>query len=332
MRRCRLGRTGLLVSELATGLAFTAAQGEDVVDRGIRMALDSGVNYFDCAPYYSAGLDEQMLGNALRGVRDQVVLATKVGYTEYPDGHRSAAGLMRQLDESLQRLRTDHVDVVQIHEADFRKWWVEVPITAEEAMSPTAPLISDDETYDFAGAPVVRFLEDARRAGKARFAGVTGKDARQIARVVEALDVDTVMIAHQFNPVMRNAAEFLLPLTAQRDMGVLIAAPFMRGLLASPKYKWRAAPPVWADDKFLHAYFACVDIAEREGISLAELTIRWILGEQRKHTIVFGFRAAEEVAANAQAVALGPLPAALQEEIDALGIVHPLVFQGRTTL
>lgn len=332
MNKHTLGRTGLSVSEVGIGFAFTSRQGSDLVERGVRSALASGVNYFDCAPYYSAGTDEENLGHALKGLRDDVVLSTKVGYTEHPDDHRSAAGLMRQLDGSLARLQTDWVDLIQIHEADFRKWWVNEPISAEEGMSGTARLIADDETYDFAAAPVVEFLRNARAAGKARHVGVTGKDARQLARVAQAIDVDTAMVAHQFNPVMRNAAEFLFPVTSKRGMGVVVAAPFMRGILAASREKWRSEPPAWMDEKFKHAYLGCVALAEQAGITLSELTIRWILAEPRKHAILFGFRAPEEIRANVEAVGKGPLPPDLEAEVDKLGLLHPLLFQGRTCI
>jgi aryl-alcohol dehydrogenase-like predicted oxidoreductase len=332
MNRRTLGRTGLRVSELGLGVCFVAAKGQRVVTEGVRAGIDAGIDYFDTAPYYTAGMDEEMLGNALDGVRHRVTLATKVGYTEEPDDHRSVEGLMRQLDGSLARLRTDWVDVVQIHEADFRKWWVDQRVARDEGMSPTAPLIRDDESYDFASAPVVEFLQRARQAGKARFVGITAKDARLAARVVDALDVDTVMVAHQFNPVMRNAAEFLFPGTDARDIGVLVGAPLMKGWLAAPREKWRDVPPPWMDEPFRRAYFGCVAVAARSGIDLAQLTIRWMLGEMRQHSLVFGFRSTEEIAANVRAAVAGSLPASLRAEIDALGIVHPLIFQGRTTL
>jgi aryl-alcohol dehydrogenase-like predicted oxidoreductase len=298
----------------------------------VRAAIDAGVNYFDTAPYYSAGLDEQTLGQALAGLRDRIILATKVGYTANPHDHRSVAGLMQQLDGSLHRLNVSHVDLIQIHEADFRKWWVDEDITVEEGSSPRGTLIRDDETYDFADAPVIQFLTKAVETGKARFVGITAKDARRAARVARALDVHTVMVAHQLNPVLRNASAFLLGQAAASDIGVLVAAPLMQGLLARPKLKWRSAPPEWMDATFFKAYFGFIDLAEKAGIGVQELTFRWLLREARLHSILFGFRSVDDIEANVTAVMRGPLPDSLQAEIDALGIVHPLIFQGRTTL
>lgn len=328
----RLGRTDRHIGALGLGVSFVASQGQDVVTRGVRHAHDLGIDYFDTAPYYSQGEDEAMLGKALVGIRDGIMLASKVGYTADPQDHRRVEGLMAQLDGSLQRLRTDHLDVLQIHEADLRKWWMDEPVTLEEGMSPTASLVRDDEVYDFADAPVVAFLSRAVAAGKARHVGVTGKDARRLARIVEALDIDAVMVAHQFNPVLRNAASYLFPLAAERDLGVLVGAPLMKGWLARPKRKWREDPPAWMDAPFHRAYFACVDLADEAGMDLSELALRWMLGETRLHALVFGFRDPAEIAANVRAAAMPALPEDLRQRVDAIGIVHPLVFQGRTVL
>jgi len=83
-------------------------------------------------------------------------------------------------------------------------------------MSTKAALVRDDETYDFVDAPVAEFLALAVSAGKVRYIGVTGKDARRLARIVEILGIDVVMVAHQFNPVLRNAASYLFPATTER--------------------------------------------------------------------------------------------------------------------
>jgi L-galactose dehydrogenase len=332
MKFNHLGKTNLNISQLGMGVCFVANKGHEIVSHGIRAAIDQGINYFDTAPYYSNGLDEEILGETLNGQRNNVVISTKIGYTEIGDDHRSSSGLMKQLNESLKRLKTDYVDILQIHEADFRKWWVKESISNEEGLNPTGCIIKDDEYYDFINSPVVDFLLKAKELGKARYIGLTGKDARQLTRVIQSVNVDTIMVAHQFNPVMRGAAKFLLPVTAAKNKGVLIAAPMMRGWLAAPQNHWRTQPPTWMDSSFYKAYFAYVDVADRVGIPLHELTLRWILGEQRQHSIVFGFGREHEIKSNVQSIERGLLPQDLQLEINSLGIAHPLIFQGRTSI
>jgi len=327
-----LGKTGQQVSELGLGTCFMAGQGQAGVDHCAAWAIDQGVNYFDTAANYGNGRDEQMLGPALRGRRDRVFLATKVGCVRDPGGHRQVASLQRQFEESLARLQTDHVDLIQLHEADQRKWWSHDPVPVEVAVDHCGPLIRDDEEYDFAHAPCVEFLRQAKARGQARFFGITGKDARRLARIVTGVEIDSMMMAHQFNPILHNGRQYLLPVTTAKNVGVVNGAAFLKGWLAVPQTEWRTNPPAWMDEPFRRAYFAYLDVQAGSGLPLAELTMRWQLGEPRQHSVVVGFSRIEDIEQNAAAAARGPLPADLQRAIDAVGIVHPLIYQGRTTL
>ena len=329
--RC-FGKTGIQVSVMGLGTCFMSGLGQAGVNECVRFAIGEGVTYFDTAADYGKGQDERMLGEALRGVRDRVFLATKVGCLSEPGGHRSVKALMRQHEEGLRRLQTDRVDLIQLHEADQRKWWSDDPISVAEAEDHAGPLIRDDEEYDFVGAPCVEFLRQAKAKGTARFIGITGKDARRLARIVRALELDGMMIAHQFNPIYRNAAYFLLPWTERKGMGVSGGAMFMKGWLARPQSEWRSNPPPWMDPVLHRAYRAYLDLQAESGLPMAELTLRWLLAETRIHSIVLGFACRDDIAANLAAVNRGPLPADLQRAIDAIGVVHPLTYQGRTEL
>ncbi|MBN62057.1 MAG: hypothetical protein CME20_11935 [Gemmatimonadetes bacterium] len=332
MKKRLLGKTGVTVAELGLGTAFMAAQGQAGVDECVARAMERGVNYIDTAANYGKGKDEEMLGTALRGRRGGVFLATKVGCVADPGGHRKVDSLMAQFEGSLRRLQTDRVDLIQLHEADQRKWWTDDAVAEVEAVSHTGPLIKDDEEYDLASAPCVEFLHRAKAQGKARFIGITGKDARRLARLVEAGPYDSMMVAHQHNPIYRNAGHFLLSLTEQRGLGVAGGAMFIKGWLAVAQEAWRRQRPAWMDDTFFRAYFGYLDLQAQSGIPLPELTLRWLLGEPRIHCIATGFSAWDEIAANIAALEKGPLPADLQAAIDAVGIVHPLRYQGRQTL
>ena len=330
-----LGKTGLDVSELGLGSAFMAGQGQEGVNRCVDYAIDHGVNYFDTAANYGDGRDETMLGAALKGKRDKVILATKVGFTNRErsrlEGHRSAGQLMEQFEDSLERLRTDYVDIIQIHEADYVKWWTDDIPEIEDAAAWSA-LIEDDTDYDFSNAPAVKFLADAKRSGKARFIGLTAKNARVLARILKVIEVDSVMSAHQFNPVLRNAVEFLFPTARDLQTGVVIGAPLMKGWLAVPQNAWRESPPDWMDETFKASYFRFLDIHADAGIPMAELCIRWMLSEQRQQSIVVGFSNLREVEFNLSAALRGALPDDLNAAIEEVGIVHPLIYQGRTRI
>ena len=210
MRSRLLGKTGVEVSELGLGTCFMSGQGQRGVNDCVARAVDCGISYFDTAADYGKGNDERMLGEALQGRRRRVFLATKVGCVDDLGGHRKAESLMRQFEGSLSRLQTDSVDLIQLHEADQRKWWSDDPVSENEALSHRGSLIRDEEEYDFATAPCVDFLHMAKEEGKARFIGITGKNARLLARLVEAIPLDSMMAAHQYNPILRNAARFFV--------------------------------------------------------------------------------------------------------------------------
>ena len=168
MKTRTLGKTGLNVSELGLGSAFMAGQGQDGADRCVDYAVDHGVNYFDTAANYGDGRDETMLGAALKGKRDKVVLATKVGFINREryrlDGHRSTDQLMEQFEGSLKRLQTDYVDIIQVHEADYLKWWTDDISDAEDA-GVWSELIEDDTNYGLrlcAGGRISRQREAQR--------------------------------------------------------------------------------------------------------------------------------------------------------------------------
>ena len=330
-----LGKTGLSVSELGLGSAFMAGQGQDGANRCVDYAVDHGVNYFDTAANYGDGRDETMVGAALKEKRDKVILATKVGFTNREryrlDGHRSADQLMEQFEGSLKRLQTDYVDIIQIHEADYLKWWTDDIPDVEDAGIWSA-IIEDDTDYDFVNAPAVEFLANAKRSGKARFIGLTAKNARVLARILKTVEVDSVMTAHQFNPIFRNAVEFLFPTAQDLGVGVVIGAPLMKGWLAVPQNAWRENPPDWMDETFKASYFRFLDIHAEAGIPMAELCIRWMLSEQRQQSIVVGFSNLREVEFNLSAARRGALPDELNAAIAEIGIVHPLIYQARTKI
>ncbi|MCG3148736.1 MAG: Aldo-keto reductase YhdN [Verrucomicrobiae bacterium] len=327
-----LGKTGVAVSELGLGTCFMAGQGQDGINQCVAWAIDQGINYFDTAADYGKGHDEKMLGIALRGRRDRVFLATKVGCVDEPGGHRRVESLQRQHAAGLARLQTDRVDLIQLHEADQRKWWSDDPVSIAEAGDHCGPLIRDDEEYDFANAPCVEFLRRAQATGTARFIGITGKDARRLARIVAAIEIDAMMMAHQFNPIYRNAGKYLLPVSSTKNIGVVNGAAFMKGWLAVPQTAWRDLRPSWMDETFYRAYFAYLDVHARSGLSLAELSLRWQLAEPRQHSIVVGFSCQRDIQQNIAAVERGPLPAEWQAAVDAVGIVLPLIYQGRSRL
>ena len=143
-----LGRTGLEVSYMGLGgYHLGTIQDQQIVDRVVNEAIDSGINFFDNAWEYHDGRSEEVLGQALQGKRDKAIVMTKV----CTHGRKKDVA-MRQLDQSLRRLRTEHIDVWQIHEVIY---W-------------------NDPDLIFAPGGAAEALLDAKKQGKVRFVGFTG--------------------------------------------------------------------------------------------------------------------------------------------------------------
>ena len=162
MERRPLGRTGLDVPALGFGTAplgdiFGAIDEGDAI-AAVHAAIERGVDYFDTAPLYGFGLAEERLGKALEGRRDRAIVATKCcrdGFTEFDF---SAARVTASVDESLRRLRTDHIDIFQIHDVEFG----DARQVLEEAI------------------PAAHALKES---GKVRFVGITGLPVRHLRRL-----------------------------------------------------------------------------------------------------------------------------------------------------
>lgn len=178
-----LGKTGLKVSPVALGTwAIGGKNWGDVNDadsvKAIHKMLDEGVNFVDCAPTYGMGHAEEVLGHALKGRRDQVVLLTKCGI-RWPDEANkdfskgairdsSRDSLMKQIDDSLRRLQTDHIDVYLIHWPDVK-----------------TPL---EETADA--------LRDMKKAGKVRYTGISNFEEPMLGRLYELGILDVVQFPY----------------------------------------------------------------------------------------------------------------------------------------
>jgi len=207
-----LGRTGLRVSTVGLGTSplgdmFGAADEASGI-RAVHAALDAGINLFDSSPYYGGGLAEARLGKALAGRRNEIVLATKAGRYGLDDFDFTPARIRSGVETSLRLLRTDCVDILQLHDIEF---------------VPLEPVLTD--SY----AELVRLRDE----GKCRFIGMTGYPMRMLRRVITETDVDVVLsYAHGtlLDGCLRTS---LLPLAAEAGVGVINASAVAFGLLTS---------------------------------------------------------------------------------------------------
>jgi aryl-alcohol dehydrogenase-like predicted oxidoreductase len=201
-----LGRTGLEVSAIGLGgYSLGDAPSQDEATRIVQEAIDAGINFFDNAWEYHQGKSEAWLGHALQGSRDKVVLMTKVC-----THGRDKKMAMQQLEESLLRLRTDHLDVWQIHECVY----------------------FNDPDWHFAPGGVVEALDQAKKQGKVRFVGFTGhKDPRiHLKMLSHDYPFDTVqMPLNCFDASYRSFEKQVLPVVNQRGIAPLGMKSFCGG-------------------------------------------------------------------------------------------------------
>src|ERR1700746_3123650 len=205
MKYRKLGNTGLIVSELALGsMQFGGKMnmgnlGQEDTTRMVKLALDRGINFIDTADVYSLGESETFLGNALKGVRNEIVLATKVRLPMSENFNRSGAtrvNIMREVEASLARLRTDYIDVYQVH-----GWDSNTPL---------------EET--------LRTLDDLVRQGKVRYIGLSNFMSWQAATglgLQERLGLERFVTAQMYYSLVGRSLEFEFQSFAEyHDVGV----------------------------------------------------------------------------------------------------------------
>ena len=282
----------------------------DVIDA----AIEAGVTFLDTADMYGrdAGLSETLMGEALRGRRDQVVLATKFGHFGRDLGYGATVGakasrtyVRRAVEGSLQRLQTDWIDLYQLHTPD-----------------PVTPIA---ETLDV--------LTDLVREGKVRYIGHSNLAGWQIAEahyVAElAHDVSFVSAQNHYSLLSRGAEREVLPAVERFGLGFLPYFPLANGLLTGKFTRaggpadsriMTARPHVWQDASWdaLEAYQAFCD---ERGITMLDATMGWMLSHPVLSSVIAGATRPEQVQANAAAAtAWTPTP----EDLAAIDALFPL--------
>lgn len=206
-----LGNSDLHVSRIGYGAWALGGRGwgtyrEGEARRALEACLECGINFFDTAPVYGFGRSEQMLGEVLSGVRSKVLIATKCGLVWNDSGQvrhdLSRAALRRDLEASLQRLKTDYIDLYQVH-------WPDRHTPLEETL---------DELVSF------------QRAGVVRHIGVSNFSAQQLRGACALADI--VSVQQLYNLLQRDGAKEVLPLCRQNGLGFIAYSPLAQGVLA----------------------------------------------------------------------------------------------------
>lgn len=302
----QLGRTGVKVSPLCLGTMMFGQRGNaDHADcaRIIHRALDAGINFVDTANVYSSGESEEIVGEALKGRRDSVVLATKVHGEMGPgpnDQGNSRVHILREVENSLRRLQTDYIDLYQIHRPD-----------------PTIPI---EETLSA--------LDDLVRSGKVRYIGSSTFAAWELVESYWVSDrrnlVRFTCEQPPYSIFVRHIELDVLPVCEKYGTGVIPWSPLNRGWLAGKYRKGQEVDPqsrVGRGDRFidtpeteagqrkLELVEQLIPMAEEVGANLAQYALAWTLTNQVVTAPIIGPRTMEQLEDN-----LGALDVRIPQE------------------
>ncbi|MGH7392716.1 MAG: aldo/keto reductase [Candidatus Rokuibacteriota bacterium] len=317
-----LGRTGLRVSALGFGcgnvggLMVRGAPAER--ERAIARAMELGINYFDTAPSYGDGLSERHLGLALRALKADVRVGTKVRLGPVPVADIPAA-IARSLDESLRRLGLERVDLLQLHDI------IGVPRHGRS--------LSAKDVLDTVVPALARLVEQ----GKTRFYGITALgDATALRDVLGAGAVHTAQVCYNLlNPTAGHAVpagfpgqDFgrLLSPCRERNTGVIVIRVLAAGALsgidarhpvAVPEVDPIASGPDYATDVRRTRALAAL-VQEGHAESLVEASLRFALASDAVSIVLLGYSSQEHLEYAATCVARGPLPAAAMARLPGL--------------
>ncbi|MET0536129.1 MAG: aldo/keto reductase [Steroidobacter sp.] len=318
-----LGASGFKVSALGfgagtfggTGPLFSAWGNTDVdqARRLLDICLDVGLNFFDTADVYSDGASESILGAAIKGRRDQVVISTKVTLRSGQEANAVGASkyhLIRAIDKALQRLGTDYIDLLQLHHFD--------------AMTPVASVMST--------------LDDLVRAGKVRFIGASNFSGWQLMKsqaVAERYGY-APFVANQvyYSLIGRDYEWELMPLGLDQGIGAVVWSPLGWGRLtgrvrrghplppSSRLHETAAFAPPVAEERLYRVVDVLDEIAKATGKTIPQIALNWVLQRPTVSTVLIGARNEAQLRENLGAIGW-QLSTAQIEQLDAVSASTP---------
>jgi aryl-alcohol dehydrogenase-like predicted oxidoreductase len=313
----KLGSSDLEVSEISLGSWLTYGVGveREHTEACTKAAFEAGINFFDTANVYGQGAAESAWGEILKDFkRDEYILATKVFFPmSDEDRGLSREQIHKQIDKSLERLQTDYVDLYQCHRPD-----------------PETPI---EETMEA--------LTEVCEAGKAREIGFSEWTVEQVQAGLDVPDTkDFVSSQPQYNMIWRAPEAELIPFCEEHDISQIVWSPLAQGVLTG---KYKPGEPVpddsrmasdemnWAmsrymSDEVLEAVQKLIPIAEGAGLSMATMSLAWILRKQNVASCIIGASRPQQVFDNAAAAGVQlsqDTLDAIDEALDGVAITEP---------
>ena len=316
--RVRVGRTRFAVPRLGVGTAplgnMFEALSDERADAVLASAVHHGLRYFDTAPLYGHGLAEQRVGRAIAGLtRDDVFVSTKVGRLLRADAPRDESqfylgepfykdvppvgpvwdftydGIMRSVEESFARTKLDRFDVLLLHDPD--------------------------DHFEAASTTGYKALAKLRQDGTARAIGAGMNQAPMLARLVEACDLDVLLVAGRYTLLDQVAMDELLPLCEQRTISIVVGGVFNSGILIDPvpgaRYNY-----IPADSAVVTRAQRIKAVCDRHHVPLPAAALQFPFAHPRVCTVLLGIRSIDELEKNLQWLEV-PIPDELWAELKA---------------
>jgi L-galactose dehydrogenase len=284
----KLGQTGLLVSLLGFGTSplgdvFRKVDPSETT-RAVHLAIDKGINFFDTSPYYGLTLAEARLGEALLGRRTGVIVATKCGRYGFDHFDFSAKRIVASVDESLKRLRTDYVDILQAHDVEFGD--------LDQIVNETIPA-----------------MRRIQESGKTRFIGISGYPLKSLLRVAQNTLVDTILSYCRYNLMNTEMDNALTQFARNHGIGLINASGLQMGLLTD-----EGAPP-WhpAPAEIRDAAVTIARICRDRGAEISSVALRFCLDHPYVSTTLVGMASRSEVQSNLRLLRLQTNSALIEE-------------------
>ena len=311
METREIGGAGFHVTALGFGGApvgnEVADHEEDLAVAAVERAYESGIRFFDTAPIYGLGRSERRVGRALAGIpRDQFVISTKVGrLLQTRDGSSGPAepevvfdwsrdGVMRSLDESLNRLGMDRVDIVLLH--------------------------GPHDYYEAAIGQAYPVLADLRSQGVVTAIGTGMNEWEMSARFAREADFDCILLAGRYTLLDQSALAEFLPLCEQKGISVILGGPYNSGILASDLSDESTYQYVKAPQEILERARRIGSVCDRYGVPLNAAALQFGLAHPAVASTIPGARSPAEVEDNVRAVS-HPVPDALWEDLKEQGLL-----------
>ena len=331
------GRTGEKVSVIGLGGAALYKHSYELGVATVKHALDLGVSYFDTSPAYGRagvdgswtdrGMSQLIMGEGLDGTTKPHLLATKlINYTTEvrgstsrspgktsPIGYRTVEDCLAQLRDNLRALRRNRVDVLMGHDMEKAKGWM--PDARDDV-----ELLDLDREHDFANAVIIRALREAKAQGLCSYIGLSANRSETMAHLLRRVELDMCLSAGEYTLLDRRSPQTMLPVVREQGIAYVVGGIFKRNLGVSddtspfhlaPRGPLASVGAVFSDERL-------IKLARTTGISIAALTVRFLIANRELSTILVGASTPEELEESVVAAQAGPLPPDIHQTIEEL--------------